>query len=38
MIIWDILEVEDRLFSEAVFTFDNDCPKDVAEGLRQSQY
>jgi hypothetical protein len=33
VIIRDVLEVEHCLLTKAVFAFNDDCPKDVTEGL-----
>lgn len=33
VIIWDIFEIKDGLFSKAMLAFNDDCPKDAAESL-----
>jgi hypothetical protein len=33
VIIWDVFEIKDGLFSKAMLAFNDDCPKDVAESL-----
>jgi len=33
VIIWDVFEIKDGLFSKAMLAFNDGCPKDVAESL-----
>jgi hypothetical protein len=33
VIIWDIFEIKDGLFSKAMLAFNDDRPKDAAESL-----